>query len=465
MRHGEKIPDASRPDLHGATSAHPGRLPNSSSSPSRDRQKLSVFKTKRIMLSSDLEIADHLRQTIEGLIGSAGGKTTTSVDEADILICQFRETKDFKLASRALKVVGNLSWLYFLITHNSWTSPLRRLLHYPIARAGLPNCKDLRISLSNYNGEARTYLENLARAAGCEFTKTMKMENTHLIAAHTFSEKCEAAREWNINIINHLWLEESYAKWEIQSLSNPKYTHFPPRTNLSEVVGKTPVDVDAIARHFLAERTDAQPDLQRTAVLPPIRERTDRGTTISRVPESSAVQPSSSHVDGLGQRPKPIDPTNMTPTTSKQKTRQTNGTALKTPTASRSEINGKENETPSTSGSRGAKDRAVAKIHNLAPDIALYEKEKKRVGGVVFGGRKTSEEKGHVLNHKRSMSKDDDSLMDESGSERETKRARKGKSPPSMRLLLSGYSNWVGDLKRDAEERVSNVSRFTVIAP
>ena len=415
------------------------------------------------MLSSDLEIASHLRDTIEGLIQSGGGKITTSVDEADAVICQYRESKDFKLAWRIKKVVGNLSWLYFLITHNSWASPLQRLLHYPIARKGLPRCKDLRISLSNYNGEARTYLENLAKAAGCEFTKTMKMDNTHLIAAHTFSEKCEAAREWNINIVNHLWLEDSYAKWEIQSLSNPKYTHFPPRTNLSEVVGKTQVDLEAIARHFLPESTGAPSEPQPVAPIPPIHGgREEKGQIISRILESSAAQPSSSNFDRPGQKPKTTEPINVTPTASRHGNRQINGIALRTPVGAKSSEMGKENGTPSTSSSRGAKDRAVAKIHDLAPDIALYEKEKKRVGGVIFGGRKASEENGHELNHKRSMSKDDDSVADESDDIRITKRARKGKPPPKIRLLLTGYTNWIGDIKKENEGRVGNVSLFTV---
>ena len=463
LRFGEKIPDASRPDLQGATSAHPARLPNSRSSPSRDRQRLSIFESKHIMLSSDLEIANHLRETIEGLIRSGGGKVVTNIDEADILICQYRESKIFKLAWQASKTIGNLSWLYFLITHNRWTSPLKRLLHYPIARKGLPKCKDLRISLSNYNGEARTYLENLARAAGCEFTKTMKMDNTHLIAAHIFSEKCEAAKEWNINIVNHLWLEDSYAKWEIQSLSNPKYTHFPPRTNLSEVVGQTTIDLNAIARHFLPEPTVTSSELQRSAVSSVMNGgRTEKCQTINKILESSAVQPSSSIVDGLGQHPKWIDAVTMTPRASKQIGGQISEIISKTPAGSSSREKGKENETPSTSSSRGAKDRAVVKLHNLAPDIALYEKEKKRIGGVIFGGRRTSEEKSLELRHKRSMSKDDDSMVDGRDATRVTKRARKGKSPPKMRLLITGYNNWVGDLKKENEGRVSKTVWSTV---
>jgi hypothetical protein len=90
----------------------------------------------------------------------------------------------------------------------------------------------------------------LVQAAGGEFTKTMKQDNTHLITAHTVSEKCSAAKEWNINMVNHIWLEESYAKWHIQTLTNPRYTHFPQRTNLGEVVGQTQIDKQAIERYF-----------------------------------------------------------------------------------------------------------------------------------------------------------------------------------------------------------------------
>ena len=84
----------------------------------------------------------------------------------------------------------------------------------------------MRISISNYTGDSRVYLENLIRYSGAEFTKTMKQDNTHLITAHMQSEKCDAAQEWNINIVNHIWLEESYAKCVAQSLTNPRYTHF-----------------------------------------------------------------------------------------------------------------------------------------------------------------------------------------------------------------------------------------------
>lgn len=448
----DKIPDAARHDLIGASSIDPGRLITPSSSPSADRRELTVFKDKRVMLSTDLELGSHLLGTIEDLIHTGGGSVTGSVHKADMFICHYRQSQDYQIASRAGCDVGNLAWLYHLITHNAWTSPLKRLLHYPIARNGLPGFKDFRISLSNYNGEARVYLENLAKAAGGEFTKTMKEDNTHLITAHTVSEKCEAAKEWNINMVNHLWLEESYAKWQIQSLANPRYTHFPSRTNLGEVVGQTLIDKQAIERVFFPKRTNGDHEMEDVSLPKPISTK-DQNATSSRVPNSSAVHASSSaNRDAVPYRTLQSD--GPTPKAPKDRRRHSEGTELRTPAGPRY-TDGKENDTPSTTGSRGAKDRAVAKLLDLAPDIALYEKESKRVGGVVFGGRKPSEEKGNGGGRKRSKSKDEDTGTEADEELRGAKKARKGREPASMRLLLTGDKRWVGQPKKESDERVS----------
>ena len=444
----DKIPDAARHDLMGASSTDPGRLPTPSSSPSAGRRELTVFTKKRVMLSSDLEIGSHLLGVIEDLIQNGGGSVTGSIHKADMFISQYRESTEFRVASRAGCDVGNLAWLYHLITHNTWTSPLKRLLHYPVARNGLPGFKDFRISLSNYNGEARVYLENLAKAAGGEFTKTMKEDNTHLITAHTVSEKCDAAKEWNINMVNHLWLEESYAKWQIQSLANPRYTHFPARTNLGEVVGQTPIDKQVMERAFFPNGTDVDHEME---VVNPMSTKAPNAT--SRLPSSSAVHPSSSaNPDAVPLRPLQAD--KSTPKASKDNGQRNEATAFRTPAAIRY-ADGKENDTPSTTGSRGAKDRAVARLHDLAPDIALFEKETKRVGGVIHGGRKSSEEKSNGGGRKRFKSKEDDIYSGADEETRGAKRAKKSKEYHSLRLLLSGDNRWVGNLKREGEERVS----------
>src|SRR5699024_6967659 len=75
---------------------------------------------------------------------------------------------------------------------------------------------------------------------------------------HGNSEKCAAAREWGLQVVNHLWLEESYAKWKLQPVSEPRYTHFPKRTNLGEVVGQTRLDRSVLETLFFPSEAPPQ---------------------------------------------------------------------------------------------------------------------------------------------------------------------------------------------------------------
>jgi hypothetical protein len=42
------------------------------------------------------------------------------------------------------------------------------------------------MTVTNYQGEARAYLEKLVEACGAKFTRNMTTTNTHLIAARSF---------------------------------------------------------------------------------------------------------------------------------------------------------------------------------------------------------------------------------------------------------------------------------------
>lgn len=323
-------------------------------SPSKKRRHLGVFKNQTIKLSQDLDIGQHLRNSLETLIRSGDGQCTDDVKLATFVVCQYRDGSDFLRAFRDNKEVGNLNWLYYMINHNIWTSPTRRLLHYPFPRNGLAGFKGLRVTISNYTGDARIFLESLIKAAGAEFTKTMTQENTHLITAHTFSEKVKAAKEWNVNMLNHLWLEESYAQGKMLAITNPKYTTFPSRTNLGEVVGQTQINRKAIEA---------------------LHHNTTKGTT--------AGQDETDSNELVGATP--------------LKYGQNVGRLLSKTPAHPQEI--------STPRSRSAKDRALHKLHNMVPDIALFEKESKRVGGVIYGGRKVTDPDRIMLNNGSPKSK------------------------------------------------------------
>lgn len=400
------------------------------------------------MLSSDLGIGSHLKDVLKGLIEESKGQLTEDPRKADMLICKYREGSEYRLASQAGKDVGNLAWLYYLITNNIWTSPMRRLLHYPVARNGLPGFQGLRISLSNYSGEARLYLENLIIATGAECTKTLKQDNTHLVTAHIMSEKCAAAKDWGVHIINHLWLEESYAKWKMQSITNSRYTHFPRRTNLGEVVGQTKIDRRALEHHFFhsedinTEKAEERPQamqlkdpnmgpIQTSSLVnspktPQVRQKLVRNGTHNATPPRNDVR-----MEKIVEQSK-----------------------LRTPAGGGIPSDGKENQTPTTTSSRKSKDAAAARLHDIVSDIALYEKEKKRVGGVIYGGRRKNDPDRVVVDRKRSITEDPDSDATEGG---ESKRPRTGISSPTMHLLISGYKKWVSHPKVEDGDKVTSI--------
>lgn len=430
-RTSQQIRDATTPDpLNGP---RPQPTPAHLEAP----RGIKAFDGKSVKLGEDLNISNQLRDIITGMIKNGGGKVTTKIDEADMLVCSYREGPDYVKASQERKDVGNLGWLYFLITHGVWTNPMQRMLHYPRPRQGIPNFEEYKISISSYTGEARVYLENLVKATGAEFTKTFKQDNTHLIAAHKNSEKCEAATEWGVNIVNHLWLEDSYAKCKEMTLTDNRYTYFPPRTNLGEVLGQTEIDCEATEKIFFPKN------------LKPIK----NSKTIAQqktVPASSV--PARTATDPV--------PTKA-PAAEKAK-RTKSATTAQTPIAAR-HTDGKENQTP---GSRGAKDRALSKLHDAAPDIAQFEKEMKRKGGVIHGGKRRAQDeiddgrksKGRdSMSSKRSFDEvdEDDETEDEmTDAPSKNKKAKKDKlAPIKYRMLVTKLETWTNNDEKASKDK------------
>ncbi|KAK3316146.1 hypothetical protein B0H66DRAFT_625057 [Apodospora peruviana] len=438
--------------LEGATSAIPNAPMSAEAS---GRQKLVVFAQKKVMLSTDLNINNRLRKILGDLIKGGDGEVVDNVDACDMFICHYRDGEQYIRAAQSGKDVGNLAWLYHLIVHNEWTSPLRRLLHYPIPKNGIAGFEGMTITLSNYGGDARIYLENLITAAGAKYTKTLKADNTHLITARSSSEKCDAARDWNVEIVNHLWIEESYAECQVQSLSNEKYRYFPPRTNLGEVIGQTFLDERKLRDKFYPGGEDKLDSAAK-------RKRKINDATQANVYGVDTVPPASRDFSVMkDSSPAPA----TTKATTKKATRAAQATAaaqnFATPAKARHVRAGKENNTPSvaSSGSRSAKAQALSKIHKLAPDVALYEKEKKRTkdGHGPWGGKRAADQidkdrTGKSASPGRDEAQDDDEV-DDQASKRSSKRAKHSLPGVEMRICLTGYKRWVGDKHKEEMDR------------
>ncbi|KAL2162029.1 hypothetical protein VTH06DRAFT_7814 [Thermothelomyces fergusii] len=430
-----KVPSSQQ--LDGAVSTVPTGPYETSGS-----EKLVVFAQKKVMLSEDLPINDMLRKTIMDKITKGDGEIVDVVEDCDMFVCQYRDGEQYVRAAQLGKDVGNLAWLYHLMVYNEWTSPFRRLLHYPVPRNGIPGFKDMRITISNYGGEARLYLENLITAAGATYTRTMKAENTHLITARMHSEKCEAAKDWNIEIVNHFWIEESYAACQVLPLSNPKYRHFPPRTNLGEVIGQTSFDEPTLRAKYYPGGEERMTEAAKRKRK--INERAQKNAlNVGLDRDFSVMQDSSPGGQGNSSSRKGA----ATPAV---------GT-FATPAKTRHIRSGKENETPSviSSASRSAKAQALSKLQDLAPDIALYEKEKKRAakdGHGIWGGKRAADqlEKQRASGGSSPASKAADEAEDGAENTRPAKRAKISLPEVDMRICLTGYKRWVEN--KGAEE-------------
>ncbi|PON28680.1 hypothetical protein TGAM01_v202527 [Trichoderma gamsii] len=443
----EDLDIPSNNNLIGASSANPEFI--SLSDGTSARPPVTVFQDKKILLGADLKITGRLENALKDIIIYGGGRLVQDVDDCDTLICQYRDGEQYVRASQSCKEVANLSWLYFLIAHNEWTSPLNRLLHYPIPKNGIPGFKDMRITVSNYGGEARIYLENLIKACGAEFTKTMKADNTHLITARNSSEKCKAAPEWGITVVNHLWIEESYAKCEIQPVNVKKYNHFPIRTNLGEIIGQTTFNESRLRDLFYpgGEETMSPRAKRKRKILEAAEDNAYshgpmEGVVIGEVAqegESDAMQEDNSEEDDI-------------PSVASIKSRPSR--TLATPKRARPADAGKENETPTSmsTGGRSAKTKAMDRLSLIAPDIALYEKEKKRntKPGTPFGGKHAAKLTEENVNKKKSAGhKDVDGDED-----RPAKKSRPSLPGVEMRIILTGFTRWVGSqIKEDQDRR------------
>ncbi|KAI5808837.1 BRCT domain-containing protein [Peziza echinospora] len=391
--------------------------------PPNPRPNFKVFSGKKVCLGTDLDISQGLRSVISTIIEEAHGEITDNILDAHVYVGQWREGTDYVTASRKGCDVGNLTWLYWMFAHGKWTNPMKRLLHYPLVRNGIPGMRNLLITVSNYGGDARLYLESLIVASGATFTKSMKAENTHLITAREHSEKCTAAKEWNIHMVNHLWIEESYAKWQVLTVTDPKYTHFPTRTNLMEVVGQTQICPRTIQQFY-----DVSDDVDMAS---------DDGNSSALYHENPKEVVMSTM--GGGDVPTLPKPRGRPPKTLKLPPQEFSTPRNKTTT-------GSDTSSVITTGGRRAKEAATQRLHELAPDIALYEKEMKRKGSGLWGAtkRQSLTPGEHRPDKKRAASSaEPDLTADEEGDinmgEAKPKKTKK-RVKPTIRVLVTGYT-------------------------
>lgn len=189
-------------------------------------QQSLVLDGKCVFFGSDLEISVGMQECLQAMVRLAGGTCANTLDDpsVNIYIGQYRDGEEYLKASRAgTIVVANTLWLFRVLCRDRWTSPLNYIFHYPFVRGGLPGMEKTRISISLYSNANRDFVTDLVLRLGGTFTRNLKSDNTHLVTLRPEGIKVQAAKSWNVLIVNHLWLEESYAAWEMKPVTDERY--------------------------------------------------------------------------------------------------------------------------------------------------------------------------------------------------------------------------------------------------
>lgn len=142
------------------------------------------------------------------------------------------------------KIVGTIYWVLDILRTKSIPDPTQKLLNYPWPDQPIPEMKNFTISLTNYTNSSREILKIMLARMGAKYTSSLSTANTHLICAAAEGQKYEHAVNWNINVMNHLWIEDCWQNWKVQSVTKPHYMIH--RTSLSRVVADVPVDMEMI---------------------------------------------------------------------------------------------------------------------------------------------------------------------------------------------------------------------------
>ncbi|CAM0151596.1 unnamed protein product [Urochloa decumbens] len=92
-----------------------------------------------------------------------------------------------------------------------------RVLYAPVRDLnGIPGSDQFHICLTGYQKNWREDIMRMVSLMGAHFSKSLRgSEDTHLICYKFEGEKYKLAKQVNIKIVNHRWLEECLKAWEI----------------------------------------------------------------------------------------------------------------------------------------------------------------------------------------------------------------------------------------------------------
>ncbi|KAJ6593333.1 hypothetical protein B0H19DRAFT_17663 [Mycena capillaripes] len=218
-----------------------------------------VWAGRHILLSTSLNLAGSRRKIVEDGIRKAKGvpvKYSTNngdgtmeeelrlVAECDVLVTRYRSGPVFFKAWRAAKTIGTLSWLLNVQVTAVYSSPRDQILHFPTPPTAVEGFDKHVVSVTNYAGETRDYLKKLITLMGGNFTPTLSTKNTALVAAQMSGTKTAKAADWSIPVVNHIWLEDCFLRWQNLTPAVSKYVSYPAGVDFPSIVGDRGVGPD-----------------------------------------------------------------------------------------------------------------------------------------------------------------------------------------------------------------------------
>ena len=166
-------------------------------------------------------------QELSDGIGQLGASVSeTYHDQVTDVVVDYREGALYKRAELEQKAVGSSDWIRKIIQEKTWFDPKFNLIYYPIPQHHIPAMKNAIVTVSGYTGQTRLNIAKMVMAVGATFTRYLTESHTHLISAFDNGDKYEKAAGWNVHIVNLVWIEEIYKKWEHQRESSPRFVTF-----------------------------------------------------------------------------------------------------------------------------------------------------------------------------------------------------------------------------------------------
>jgi hypothetical protein len=94
----------------------------------------------------------------------------------------------------------------------------------------------------------------------------------------------------------------------------------------------------------------------------------------------------------------------------------------------------------------------------LSDDSALYEKEKKRHakgGTAIWGGKRAADQVEKSSTKGKPSATPEEAEEDDTTAKRPTKKTKPTLPDVEMRIILTGFTRWVGDKNKEDQDRVS----------